>query len=31
MKIIGFLMPAAFKKQSMKYLNAFKKFAESNL
>lgn len=28
MKIIGFLMPGAFKKQSMKYLSAFKKFAE---
>jgi uncharacterized membrane protein len=30
MKIIGFLMPGAFRKQSMKYLQAFKKFAESN-
>ena len=29
MKIMGFLMPGAFKKQSMKYLNAFKKFAEN--
>lgn len=28
MKIIGFLMPGAFKKQSMKYLADFKKFAE---
>lgn len=30
MKILGFLMPGAFKKQSLKYLNDFKKFAESN-
>ncbi len=30
MKIMGFLMPGAFKKQSYKYLEAFKKFAESN-
>lgn len=29
MKIIAFIMPGAFKKQSMKYLNDFKKFAES--
>lgn len=28
MKIIGFLMPGAFKKQSMKYLSDFKNFAE---
>ena len=28
MKIIGKLMPGAFKKQSMKYLSAFKTFAE---
>lgn len=28
MKIIGFLMPGMFKKQSMKYLTAFKNFAE---
>lgn len=28
MKIIGFLMPSAFKKQSMKYLNDFKTFVE---
>ncbi len=28
MKIIGFLMPGAFKKQSMKYLIDFKNFAE---
>ena len=28
MKIIGFLMPGVFKKQSMKYLIAFKNFAE---
>src|SRR5690606_1913628 len=30
MKIIGFLMPNAFKKQSIKYLNDFKKFAENS-
>jgi uncharacterized membrane protein len=29
MKILAFLMPGAFKKQSIKYLEAFKKFAES--
>lgn len=29
MKCIAFLMPGAFKKQSMKYLIAFKSFAES--
>lgn len=29
MKIFAFLMPGAFKKQSMKYLTAFKNFAES--
>jgi carbon monoxide dehydrogenase subunit G len=29
MKIIAFLMPGAFKKQSKKYLTDFKKFAES--
>ena len=29
MKIMGLLMPGAFKKQSMKYLVAFKTFAES--
>jgi len=28
MKIMGILMPGAFKKQSMKYLNDFKIFAE---
>ncbi len=28
MKVIGFLMPGAFKKQSIKYLNDFKAFAE---
>lgn len=28
MKLIGFLMPGAFKKQSLKYMNDFKKFAE---
>lgn len=29
MKIIAFLMPGAFKKQSMKYMVDFKNFAES--
>jgi hypothetical protein len=29
MKLIGFLMPGAFKKQSYKYLLDFKNFAES--
>lgn len=29
MKLIAFFMPGAFKKQSVKYLNDFKKFAES--
>lgn len=29
MRIIAFLMPGAFKKQSLKYLQDFKKFAES--
>ncbi|ESU28306.1 hypothetical protein FLJC2902T_16560 [Flavobacterium limnosediminis JC2902] len=29
MKIVAFLMPGAFKKQSMKFLTAFKNFAES--
>ncbi|MFT6930612.1 MAG: hypothetical protein ACJAQ7_002102 [Sediminicola sp.] len=29
MKFMGVLMPWAFKKQSLKYLKAFKKFAES--
>lgn len=28
MKIIGFLMPGSFKKQSQKYLDQFKAFAE---
>ncbi|MEB8330525.1 SRPBCC family protein [Flavobacteriaceae bacterium KMM 6897] len=28
MKIVAFLMPWAFKKQSMKYLKAFKQYAE---
>lgn len=28
MKLIGFLMPGTFKKQSMKYLQDFKNFAE---
>ncbi|MEO8209312.1 MAG: SRPBCC family protein [bacterium] len=30
MKIIGLLMPGAFKKQSMKYLKDFKNYAEKN-
>ena len=30
MKLMGLLMPGAFKKQSMKYLQDFKAFAESN-
>lgn len=29
MKVIAFLMPGAFKKQSMKYLELFKEFAEN--
>lgn len=29
MKLIGFLMPGAFKKQSQKYLNDFKNFVEN--
>lgn len=29
MNLMGFLMPGAFKKQSYKYLKAFKTFAES--
>lgn len=29
MKLMGVLMPGAFKKQSMKYLEDFKQFAES--
>ena len=30
MKLMGWLMPGAFKKQSQKYLEDFKRFAESN-
>lgn len=30
MKVIGFLMPGAFKKQSMKYLTDFKHFVEKS-
>jgi len=30
MKLMGFMMPGVFKKQSYKYLVDFKKFAESN-
>lgn len=29
MKILAFLVPGMFKKQSMKYLESFRKFAES--
>lgn len=28
MKLFGWLMPGAFKKQSQKYLDMFKEFAE---
>lgn len=31
MKFIGFIMPGAFKKQSLKYLNDFKNFAEKGV
>lgn len=31
MKIIGFLFPSAFKKQSLKYLVDFKRYAESTV
>lgn len=31
MKLIGFLMPRAFKKQSMKYAQDFKNFAEKGI
>ncbi len=31
MKLIAFLMPGAFKKQSLKYLNDFKNFAEKGV
>lgn len=31
MKLMGWLMPGAFKKQSMKYLNDFKAFAEQGI
>ena len=31
MKLIAYLMPGAFKKQSMKYLNDFKDFAEKGI
>lgn len=30
MKIMAWIMPGAFKKQSMKYLKSFKQFAENN-
>jgi hypothetical protein len=30
MKLIGAVMPGAFKKQTVKYLNAFKEFAEKH-
>ena len=29
MKLIAFIMPGAFKKQSMKYMNDFKRFVEN--
>ncbi len=29
MKVMGFLMPDAFKKQSLKYINNFKAFAKN--
>ncbi|MEQ8714339.1 MAG: SRPBCC family protein [Cyclobacteriaceae bacterium] len=29
MKLMGFIMPSAFKKQSMKYMVAFKQFVEN--
>jgi hypothetical protein len=29
MKAMGFLMPGAFKKQSLKYINNFKAFAKN--
>ena len=29
MKIVGFIMPAAFKKQTLTYMQDFKKFAEN--
>lgn len=31
MKLMGFLMPGAFKKQSMKYAQDFKNFAENGI
>jgi hypothetical protein len=31
MKLVGFLMPGMFKKQSYKYLEDFKKFVESSI
>lgn len=31
MKLMGFLMPGAFKKQSIKYLGDFKAFAEKGI
>ena len=30
MKLMGALMPGAFKKQTLKYMNAFKEFAEKH-
>jgi carbon monoxide dehydrogenase subunit G len=30
LKLVGWLMPGAFKKQSQKYLNRFKSFAENS-
>jgi hypothetical protein len=31
MKLMGFLMPSAFKKQSLKYMEDFKNFAENGI
>lgn len=31
MKVMGFLMPGAFKKQTLKYMQDFKSFAESEV
>ena len=31
MKLMGIIMPGAFKKQSMKFLNSFKNFAEQKM
>lgn len=31
MKLIAFIMPGSFKKQSLKYINDFKRFAENDI